>query len=101
MSVGDNSSLLCKSIITVDAIEWLNSNGEVIVRQADIDELSLIFAPVNISINNQVYTCRVNKNGLVNKSIIVSVTGKIIIMLLYHILNFHAIKSGRPSHGND
>ena len=92
MSVGDNGSLLCKSIITADAIEWLNSNGEVIVRQANIDELSLIFAPVNISINNQVYTCRVNKSALVNKTTVVSVTGKIIIIMSHQVLNFSCNK---------
>ena len=46
-SVGDNSSLLCKSIIPVDSIEWLNSNGEVIISQTHASELSLTFAPVN------------------------------------------------------
>ena len=79
MSVGDNGSLLCKSIVTVDAIEWLSSSGEVIVRQANTNELSLIFAPVNISINNQIYACRVNKSASVNKAVVVSVTGKILL----------------------
>ena len=41
-----------KVSLLVDAIEWLSSSGEVIVRQANTNELSLIFAPVNISINN-------------------------------------------------
>ena len=87
MSVGDNGSLLCQTIIPVDVIEWLNSNDEVIISQTHASELNLIFAPVNISINNQMYTCRVNKSASVNKTIVVSVTGKIIIVLC-HILNF-------------
>ena len=101
MSVGDNGSLLCKSIIPVNSIEWLNSNGEVIITQADASELSLTFAPVNISINNQLYTCRVNKSVSVNKTIVVSVTGKIMI-ILNHILNFSCIlNSERPSGSDD
>ena len=77
MSVGDNGTLLCKSIIPVDAIEWLNSDGEVIVSDINTSELSLAFAPVNTSIHNQMYTCRVNKSTLVNKTTVISVTGKI------------------------
>ena len=79
MSVGDNGSLLCKSIIPVDVIEWLNSSGEVIASETDTSELSLTFAPVNTSINNQMFTCRASKGGSVNKTTVVSVTGKIII----------------------
>ena len=77
MSVGDNGSLSCKSIIDVDVIEWLNSNGEVIAGLTDARRLNLTFALVNTSINNQMYTCRVNKSASVNKTIAVSVTGKI------------------------
>ena len=79
MSVGDNGSLVCKSVISVDTIEWLNSDGEVIVSEINSNELSLTFVPVNISINNKMYTCRVNKSESVNKTVIVSVTGKIIM----------------------
>ena len=87
MTVGDNSSLICQSITPVDIIEWLNSNGEVVASKLNATELDLTFAPVNISINNKMYTCRVNKN-LVNKTAIVSVTGTsllIIITLLFII----------------
>ena len=68
---------MCSSPIDVDVIEWLNSDGEVIVSLINTKRLNLTFAPVNTSINNQMYTCRVNKSALVNKTIAVSVTGKI------------------------
>ena len=82
MTVGDKGSLICQSIIPVDLIEWLNSNSEVIVSLTDASELSLTFAPVNISINNQIYICRVSKSASVNKTAIVSVTGRIILAIL-------------------
>ena len=82
LSIGDNGSLSCKSIIDVDVIEWLNSNGEVIASLTNIKRLNLTFAPVNTSINNQMYTCRANKSASVNKTIIVSVTGKITIIII-------------------
>ena len=93
MTVGDNGSLICQSIIPVDIIEWLNSNGEVIVSLTDARRLNLTFAPVNTSINNQMYICRVSKSASVNKTAIVSVTGRIIyignlilILLCYNLL---------------
>ena len=79
MSVGNNGSLLCKSIIPVDVIEWLNSDREVIASEMNTSELSLTFAPVNTSINNKMYTCRASKGGSVNKTTVVSVTGKITV----------------------
>lgn len=78
---------MCSSLIPVDVIEWLNSNDEIIVSEMNTSELNLTFAPVNTSINNRMYTCRVNKSALVNKTIVASVTGKIIVVL-YHIPNF-------------
>ena len=78
LSVGDNGSLTCTSIIPVDVMEWLDSAGQTIVSEANINisELSLTFTPVNTSINNKMYTCRANKSKSVNKTVIVSVSGK-------------------------
>ena len=72
---------MCSSPIVVDIIEWLNSDGEVIASLTDTRRLNLTFAPVNTSINNQMYTCRVNHRASVNKTIPVSVTGKITIII--------------------
>ena len=68
---------MCSSPIDVDAIEWLNSDDEVIASLTNTKRLNLTFTLVSISINNQMYTCRVNKSASVNKTIAVSVTGKI------------------------
>ena len=73
---------MCSSLIDIDIIEWLNGDGEVITSLTDVSELNLTFAPVNTSINNQMYTCRVSKSASVNKSITVSVTGKIMIITM-------------------
>ena len=86
MSVGDNGSLSCQSIIGVELMEWLNSNGEVIASLTNATKLNLTFAPVNTSINNQMYTCRVNQRASVNKTITVSVTGKIIIITMSYVI---------------
>ena len=76
LSVGDSGSVTCTSIIPVDTMEWLDSAGKTIVTEADISELNLTFTPVNTSINNEMYTCRANKSGSVNKTFTVLVSGK-------------------------
>lgn len=86
MSVGDDGSLVCKSIITVDVIEWLNSDGEVIASETGADELTLTFAPVNVSINNKKYTCRVNKSASLNGTVVVLVNGKLFIVYTHGLM---------------
>ena len=76
-SVGQNETINCSSIIAVDLIEWLNNDGEVIVSENNSHQLTLTFEPVNISIHNQQYTCRANKNGSVDKTVTVLVSGKL------------------------
>ena len=44
-----NGSLSCQSIIDVELMEWLSSNGEVITSLTDARKLNLTFAPVNTS----------------------------------------------------
>ena len=80
LSIGDNGTLTCTSIIPVDVMEWLNSAGVAVVSKTNISELNLTFTPVNTSINNRMYTCRANKSGSVNKTVTVSVSGKIYAM---------------------
>ena len=76
LSVGQNETITCSSIIPVDVIEWLNSDSEVIVSKNDTNQLSLTFELVNTSIHNQQYTCRAKKNGLVDKTVTVLVSSK-------------------------
>ena len=77
LSVGDKGSLTCTSIIPVDVMEWLDSAGKTINSEEDTSELNLTFTPVNTSINKNMYTCRANKSVSVNKTVTVSVSGKL------------------------
>ena len=76
LSLGLNSSLTCKSIIPVDVMEWMDSDGETLVNKVNTDNLSLTFEPVNISIHNSQFTCQANKNGSVIKTIVAKISGK-------------------------
>ena len=63
-SVGQSATTSCISDAPATRIEWLID--EVVVESATsngIQELDLVFSPVNDSIHNQVYVCRVTRDG--------------------------------------
>ena len=76
LSLGYSANLMCTTIIPVDEIKWLDSNGEIVASKFDTDELSLTFNPVNASIHNKQFTCTAKRNGSVNKTVILSVGGE-------------------------
>ena len=70
-------------------IEWLR-NGMVVESAAftGIQQLDLVFSPVNDSIHNQVYLCRVTRDGengrmvTATQNFTVNVDGKMMMVLL-------------------
>ena len=63
-SVGQSAIASCKSDTPATRMEWLR-DGVVVESDntAGIQELNLMFSPVNDSIHNQVYVCRVTREG--------------------------------------
>ena len=63
-SVGESITATCKSDAPSSMIEWLR-DGMVVesVAFTGIQELDLVFSPVNDSIHAQVYMCRVTRDG--------------------------------------
>ena len=63
-TVGESVTASCKSDAPASTIEWLR-DGMVVESGAftGIQELDLVFSPVNDSINIQVYVCRVTRDG--------------------------------------
>ena len=62
--VGQSATATCKSDAPAIKIEWMK-NGEIVESDntAGIQELDLEFSLVNDSIHNQVYVCRVTREG--------------------------------------
>ena len=63
-SIGQSATASCKSDAPATMIEWLR-DGMVVESDAftGIQELDLVFSPVNDSIHNQIYVCRVTRDG--------------------------------------
>ena len=63
--VGQSTTASCRSDTPATRIEWLStSNREELIESAlSTQELNLVFTLVNDSIHNEVYTCRVTREG--------------------------------------
>ena len=89
--VGQSATATCRSITPATRMEWLR-NGEVVASAAStgIQELELVFSPVNDSIHNQVYVCRVTRNsGTVAQNFTVQVNGESSCSLGIETFSFH------------
>ena len=74
--VGMSASLTCTGDTPATRIEWLDSERRVVSRVTSMDQLDLTFSPVNDSIHNSVYTCRVTRgNDIVEDCITINATG--------------------------
>ena len=79
--VGMSATLTCTSDVSANRIEWLDSERRVVAMTTAMDQLDLTFNPVNDSIHNSVYTCRVTKGDemVAEQTITVDVTGKVVV----------------------
>ena len=76
--VGKSATARCRSETTATRIEWLN-DGEVIESAMSTQELNIVFPLVNDSIHNEVYLCRVTREGemTATQNFTVNVNGKV------------------------
>ena len=81
--VGEAASITCVSDAPATRIEWLDSERRVVARVTSMDQLVLTFNPVNDSIHNSVYTCRVTRGDrMVEDNVTITVIG-----ILLHNMN--------------
>ena len=76
--VGESATARCRSETTATRIEWING-GEVIESAMSTQELNIVFPLVNDSIHNEVYLCRVTREGemTATQNFTVNVNGKV------------------------
>ena len=62
LNIGASATATCFSDVPATRMEWLQ-NGVVIASDTSTQQLDLEFSPVSDSIDNQVYICRVTRQG--------------------------------------
>ena len=63
LTVGETASVVCASILRVSSIQWLFDDEIVKEDTSGLQELDLTFSPVNDSIHNRQYICKVTADG--------------------------------------
>ena len=61
--VGQLATVRCISNNAATRMEWLNAEDVLITSATSTQQLDLVFSLVNDSIHDQVYVCRVIRNG--------------------------------------
>ena len=76
--------MTCSYDLSFTSIEWLY-NGMTVISTTD-SQLNLAFNPVNDTVNNRQYTCRVySRSGFQEESVVVDVHGKFLSMSYIYI----------------
>ena len=77
-TIGQSATARCMTDIPATMIEWL-TNGSTIESATSIQQLNLVFSPVNDSIHNMVYVCRVTwmDGTQADKNVTVRVNGNL------------------------
>ena len=78
--VGERASIIGYTDLGVESMQWLDGSGNTIISSSypglAFSQLALTFNPVNESIRNERYTCRVTSPyGVQEEIITVNVTG--------------------------
>ena len=85
-TIGYPATVRCRSDNHATNIEWLTSNGMILESQPLTQQLDLVFSPVNESIHNNTYICKVYRNSGVQyaeENITVRVEGKKSLNLIF------------------
>ena len=83
--MGNDATLTCSSDLDASSVEWLY-NGQVVVSSSG-PQADLMFTPVNDSIHNTEYTCRVtNAYGTLEQSVTTLVEGNFLKEEFKHLM---------------
>ncbi len=90
LTVGEMNIITCSTSLDISDIVWIDDMDAVVASSSEgVQQLDLVFNPVNDSIHNRMYTCRItavavdhdtNKNPVISKTITVQVRGKYIVV---------------------
>ena len=80
--VGETASISCATDLDVMLIEWLYNHN--VVASSTEQQLDLIFSPVNDSVHNRDYSCRVTSPyGIQEDSIRITAQSKQFTLFMY------------------
>ena len=86
LTVGEMSTITCSTSLDISDIVWIDDLDTIVASNSEgVQQLDLVFNPVNDSIHNRMYTCTItsvavdqstDENLVISKTITVHVRGK-------------------------
>ena len=90
--VGETATITCAFALKVTSIKWLLKDDIVREDTSGQQQLNLTFSPVNDSIHNLQYICRVTTNGTeYDYPVTVTVEGVLLISIITYSTTFTPI----------
>ena len=75
LTVGEMNIITCSTSLDISDIVWIDDMDAVVASNSGgVQQLDLVFNPVNDSIHNRMYTCRITVVVNTNKSLVISET---------------------------
>ena len=79
LTVGVMNTITCSTSLDISDIVWIDDMDTIVASNSDgVQQLDLVFNPVNDSIHNRMYTCRVTSLAklVIRETVNITVTGK-------------------------
>ena len=90
LTVGEMNIITCSTSLDISDIVWIDEMDTIVASNSEgVQQLDLVFNPVNDSLHNRMYTCRItavavdqvtNKNPVISKTITIQVRGKYVVV---------------------
>ena len=92
LTVGAMNTITCSTSLDISNIVWIVGMDTIVASNSEgVQQLDLVFNPVNDSIHNRMYTCRItavavdpstNLPLVISETVTITVTGKHLSLVL-------------------
>ena len=79
LTVGEMNTITCSTSLDISDIVWMDDMDTIVaINSEGLQQLDLVFSPVNDSIHNRTYTCRITsiEDLVINETVVIRVRGK-------------------------
>ena len=79
LTVGEMSTITCSTSLDITDIVWIDDMDTIVASNSEgVQQLDLVFNPVNDSIHNRMYTCTITsiEDLVISETVAIRVRGK-------------------------
>ena len=93
LTVGVMHTITCRTSLNISDIVWIDDMDTIVASNSEgVQQLDLVFNPINDSIHDRMYTCTITTlvNLVISETVNITVTGKqlsIVLVRMYWYVN--------------